>query len=352
MRTNQRPRKPAAGENWGQHLRVSALIVPHVLFRAFRVPAMGNGALLGLHPNTGTNDPYNPYDLKYDLQSEEPQDSDNSETKHDEIAPGISIRGALGDFARNINADFIRTGEVYNDHELYRSMSSQHDWLRYTPGGRWMVSSTQDKNSNSSAGFCCSKDVGLFDPSCAKGWLVVGSQHVFRTQAMVKATRMKSGDIFDQRQTVEDSFPKKIHFQGASGSRGHDINGVYTCETTEEKFVEDNLAETKFYRQENHPSTYCSTLAYDSSGRWVVLRGSHLLAYCALTGLANPCYSTRWYVSSTKRLYSVQPLVTVMPVETKTVSTTQDESDTCAMSKSAMSKSASGPASKNPHSMI
>merc|ERR1719174_3102411 len=123
-----------------------------------------------------------------DWTQEIAQKTNDTTAPQKEIAESIRIEGAVGIYAKHINSCFLRNGEMHNDRMLYQSLSNPDHWLRYTTTGRWMVSTTEDKDRNFPIGFCHCKAFGLLDPSHAKGWFVLGRQGRFRRQTRVIAS--------------------------------------------------------------------------------------------------------------------------------------------------------------------
>ena len=126
-------------------------------------------------------------------------------------AQSVTIEGALGIYAKLINACFVQNGQMYNGRMLYQSLSNPGYWLWYTRNGRWMVSSTKDRDLNMECGFCHCKAFGLPDPSHTKGWFVLGSQGRFRRQTRVAART--SGKKESKLQNVQVSGKKESKLQ-------------------------------------------------------------------------------------------------------------------------------------------
>merc|ERR1712032_1317458 len=112
---------------------------------------------------------------------------------------------------------------------------------------------------------------------------------------------------------AQDKLPVNISFQGATGL----INGIYKRQRSRNVLHPD-----KVFRQCKRTSNSCYSLSYDSSGRWVVMQGSNVLAYCGSTGLPSPCDAKRWYVKNSERrgtlAFLEQPTVTVTNLDTDT----------------------------------
>jgi len=219
----------------------------------------------------------------------------------------------------------------------YQSLSNPDHWLWYTTTGRWMVSTTKDRGLNLSNGFCHCKDFGLLDPSHAKGWLVLGREGKFRRQTQVIArntdeesklrdlqlSSAEHNSTDDETQSTQDALPSVVNFQGATGLSASKINGVYRCKTKKHPTKPGEIVEDKkiFYRHQSQSSwRYDSILLNDSSGRWMVLRDNQVLAYCELSGLADPCDSKRWHIANASKSlpsFSVQLSVDVKREDVK-----------------------------------
>ena len=288
---------------------------------------MGNGALAGLNGSfDGMDEPiWDEHGMPSEWKGSDESDFSFEEEK---TPKEIFLTGAVGKFACHINNRFVETDRMHNEHVLYKS-SSNH-WLRYAMDGRWMVSDTKDKDENVLAGFCYCKQVGLPDPSYAKGWFVLGVQGIFRTQTQVQAVRRsetmgsesvmqsaqknlneecKSEEMQQQRSQEETEkkkieLPMAIKVQGATGLISHSINGIFKRQQ----------GANVFYRSDQRTTMY-----YDSSQRWIVHDGERALAYCGVTGLSNPCdtSATRWYVTNSSKSFSVQPKLSVTSLDTK-----------------------------------
>ena len=309
---------------------------------------MGNGAVLGLHDEYEAEDLAMSRTFIDDWQGENEENSTDEAGQKKEHAKGIRITGAAGNFSSNINSCFIETGLWYNQHMLYQSLYDKHYWLRYTMEGRWMVSDSERKDNNSLEGVCCCKGCGYIDPSCAKSWYVLSKQGVFRTQAEVKATSMTDDEIQHQiqhptaskkcesqrprdllpnaikkceSQRPRDLLPNAIRIRGATGLLAQKINGVYRCQkgqTGKNESEHTCGGKQVFYRVKIRASSKsATTLSYDSSGRWLVVQGTSLLAYCGLTGLSNPCDATRWHVANYAKSFLVQPHMKVVQADGK-----------------------------------
>ena len=290
-------------------------------------------------------------------------------------AKSVTIEGAVGIYANLINACFVQNGEMYNNRMLYQSFSNPGYWLWYTRNGRWMVSSTKDKDLNMECGFCHCKAFGLPDPSHTKGWFVLGSQGRFRRQTRVAARKsgavvsseelkmqdvqvsdkkskmqdvqvsdkelkqqdvqvsskeLKPQDVQDPKNTngetqlTQDALPIVVKFQGVTGFYASAINGVYMCKKKQRATKLGESIEDKkiFYRHQSQSYwRYITTLVNGSSGNWMVLRDNQVLAYCELAGLADPCDAKRWHTrgksNASPSSFSVQPNVNVKRVDTK-----------------------------------
>ena len=292
---------------------------------------MGNGALLSLHYREEQESATNANIDEWN-QGEEQDIHDSAEIEQ-KRAMGIRIEGAVGMYAEYINCCFIQTGKMHNERMLYQSSRDPDHWLRYTTAARWMVCTTKDKEEgNYGGGFCCCKHSGLLDPSHAKGWFVLGRQGMFRTQTNLKATRMTKKQLnslevrhgvdeikrIEAEATLHAAIPSAIKFQGATGLFANQINGTYKCKITRHlaEMIEDK---TIFYRCGARTEGHKTTLLNDSSGRWILLQRSNVLAYCNLTGLSNPCDATRWFISNSSKVFSVQLSVTVTTVDAKDI---------------------------------
>ena len=135
--------------------------------------------------------------------------------------------------------------------------------------------------------------------------------------------RRKDKEMEQKRivEVAQDKLPASIKFQGAAGAMAHSINGVYNHQESES--TDPNRI---FYRKSQPPSAtllfpkmapICTSILYDSSGRWKVMQGSNILAYCGLTGLPNPCNASRWYVANSAKSFSFQHRVTVKKLDGK-----------------------------------
>ena len=125
-------------------------------------------------------------------------------------------------------------------------------------------------------------------------------------------------------EVAQDKLPASIKFQGATGAMAHSINGVYKYQKSG-KTDPDGI----FYRKWQRPSlkpllpsqrkkiSPNTSISCDSSGRWKVMQGSNMLAYCGLTGLPNPCNASRWYVANSAKSFSFQPSVIVKKLDAK-----------------------------------
>ena len=300
---------------------------------------MGNGALLSLHsPDARTMNG----DVLDESNEQGKQDiCESAENKEAEEAEGIQIEGAVGVYSDNINSSFVQTAQMHNEHKLYKSLSNPDHWLRYTAAGRWMVCTTKDKDEeNIAGGFCCCKISGLLEPSHAKGWFVLGKQGLFRTQTNIKVTKVTKKKLIHlhkcarkqhgieeiKRRKVEASMhaalvPSVIKFQGATGLLAHQINGTYKCKIKRHPNEKDQVVEDKkiYYRCGSRVEGRKTTLLNDSSGRWILLKRRNVLAYCGLTGLANPCDATSWFVSNSSKNFSVQLSLVVTPANAEHV---------------------------------
>jgi len=285
---------------------------------------MGNGALTTLHSNNKEQVSMGVQEILIE------QNTNDTTAPQKQIAESIRIEGAVGIFAKHINSCFVQSGEMYNDHMLYQSSSNPDHWLWFTTTGRWMVSTTKDRDLNFyfSNGFCHCKDFGLLDPSHAKGWLVLGREGKFRRQKQVIARKtdveLKLQDLQlssaehnstdGETQSTQDALPSVVNFQGATGLSASKINGVYRCRTKKHPTKRGEIVEDKkiFYRHQSQSDD--SILLNDSSGRWMVFRDNQVLAYCEFSGLADPCDAKRWCISNASKSlpsFSVQLTVDV-----------------------------------------
>ena len=295
---------------------------------------MGNGALLGLHPNDNKEEgPEYGVDDEFD---EENILTIDEKTK--KVAEGIQIEGAVGIYSQYINAQFVQTGQMHNGRVLYQSLSNPEHWLRYTTDRRWMVSITKDKEQNIANGLCCTKAFGLLDPSCAKGWFVLGQQGVFRRQTKVKAKRMtikhlEQNDIQtvhakhrvlcksqSAKDALYDALPSALQFEGVTGLLADRINGIYRCKKTKHPTERNKIIEDKkiFYRQSSQPHDPAA-LSNDSSGRWMVLQDKRVLAYCESLELVDPRDAKGWCISINLDLFSLQPNAIVKTIDGKDI---------------------------------
>ena len=284
---------------------------------------MGNGALLGLHEQCEEQGEWymaNPATEDLTDEGEEGESKIQSPPcSPKNFSKGIQIEGAVGIYAQHINSSyFVQNGEMHNKRRLYRSLSNPDHWLRYTTAGKWMVSTTKDKDNNLPKGFCCCKDFGLFDPRDTKGWFVLGRQGMYRRQTKVKATRIVGKQLNyqdsqtlsedhkkrdDEARLMQDALPSHVKIAGVTGLLASKINGVYKCKTKAHPTKLGERIEDKkiFYRYQAQSCwLYNSILLNDSSGRWIVLRDKRVLAYCELAGLADPCDSKQWCILDSK----------------------------------------------------
>ena len=270
------------------------------------------------------------------------QNTNDATAPEEKIAKSIRIQGAVGTYAEHINSCFVQNGEMYNTRMLYQSLSVPYHWLWYTMTGKWMVSKTKDRDGNFLDGFCHCKASGLLDPSHARFWFVLGRQGRFRMQTRVIASNETDGEskprdlqvsfalppsgrhlalerelglVFDTgecistggEQSTQDALPSVLKFAGVTGLLASKINGVYRCKTKKHptnpgEFIEDKKI---FYRYQSQSGwRYDSILLNDSQGRWMVLRDNQVLAYCELSGLADPCDAKRWHVSDCSKSLS------------------------------------------------
>ena len=275
---------------------------------------MGNGALLSLHKNDGTQTGEMVYNAK--RQKRETIIA-NSAAEQKKIAQAIRITGALGKFADHINDCFVETGVVYNKRTLYQSTTDKRCWLRFTTKGIWMVSSTEHKDENLLAGFCCCRDYGHLDPSYAQIWYVFGNEGVFRIQARVKAIAMNLNEIDSTFLDLKRDSLSAVKIQGATGPHAHKINGVYRRQKVGNQGRHKRASDFFSYQQS---SGQTSTLSYSFSGHWLLIQGSNVLAYCHLIRLANPCDALTWHVADAANKFTVQDDMTVKPCdETSTI---------------------------------
>ena len=286
---------------------------------------MGNGALLGLHPMAddewrkcmyGQEGRTLTEELEEELEQQRSQHQIDVKQPQEKI-PGIRIEGAVGINACHINHSFVRTKTMYNERPLYRSLSEENHWLRYTTDSRWMVGSTIDKEDNLSGGFCYCRALGLFEPCQAKRWYVLGRQKAFRMQTKVKAIAMTSTEVMHNGRTIRKALPSIISFQGVTGELATKINGVYKWKMARgaAQIQHNSARKLMFWRYKPQTSGIRSVLMYDSAKRWIVVQGTQVLAYCESTGLSTPCDATRWNISNCKNEFAVQPSVTVTPFD-------------------------------------
>ena len=288
---------------------------------------MGNGALLSLHSNNDNEwhkCMYGAYGRTLAEELEEQRSERQLDVKQPkESYPGIRIEGAVGMYACHINHPFVRTEKMYNERPLYRSLAEENYWLRYASSGRWMVSSTDDKEDNSCDGFCYCEALGLFEPWQAKRWYVLGAekfrmQYVlgtekFRMQTSVKVRAMTSIEIILEGTKIQETLPSVLRFQGAVGILATKINGIYRWKIPRGS-AQLQHNKLMFWRQSSSSThTNRSVLMYDKAQRWVVSQGARVLAYCESTGLSTPCDATRWHVCNLakKNSFYVLPSVTV-----------------------------------------
>jgi len=108
----------------------------------------------------------------------------------------------------------------------------------------------------------------------------------------------------DETQSTQDALPSVVSFQGVTGLSAPKINGIYSCKTEKHPTKPGEIVEDKkiFYRHQSQSSwRYDSILLNDSQGRWMVLRGNQVLAYCELSGLADPCDAKRWHIANASK---------------------------------------------------
>ena len=290
---------------------------------SFSLHIMGNAALLGLHANNEEKwrqSIYGPEGRTIKEEIEEQRFQLQLDVKQpEENAPGIRIEGAVGMYACHINHPFVRTKTMYNERPLYRSLVEENHWLRYASCGIWMVSSTVDKEDDSSDGFCKCGAVGLFEPYQAIRWYVLGEKKAFRTQTRVKVRAMTSEEIMHDGRAIQEALPSKISFQGAGGMLAYKINGLYMWKVPRGESQIQNKCGRKlmFWRCKSKTSTSKnrSVLVFDAEQRWIVVQGTQVLAYCESTGLKSPVDATRWHICNLARTFSVQSSVTVTPVD-------------------------------------
>ena len=243
----------------------------------------------------------------------------NSLAAQKQIAQAVRITGALGTFAHLINHCFVKTGVLYNERTLYQSAADKNLWLRFTKNGRWMVSSTEHKDENLLAGFCCCRDYGHLDPSYAQIWYVFGNEGVFRIQARVKAIAMNLNEIDSTFLDLKRDSLSAVKIQGATGPHAHKINGVYRRQKVGKQ---DKETRARDFFSCKRSLARPSTLSYDSSGHWVVIQDSNMLAHCGFTGFDNPCDPMLWYVVNSATIFSVQNNMAVIPFgETSAIDT-------------------------------
>jgi len=69
-----------------------------------------------------------------------------------------------------VNGVFALEEELYNGRALYRKVGDPHCWLRFTPGSRWVISDTADKDANNNAAYAFSSSIGLSLPTDSSVW--------------------------------------------------------------------------------------------------------------------------------------------------------------------------------------
>ena len=157
-----------------------------------------------------------------------------------------------------------------------------------------------------------------------------------------------------ETQSTQDALPS-VNFQGVTGLMASKINGVYRCKMKKHPTNPGEIIEDKkiFYRHQSQSSwRYDSILLNDSTGRWMVLRDNQVLAYCELSGLADPCDAKRWHIANASKSlpsFSVQLSVDVKRASDALLRTTRAAKTKKKKSKKSRKKKKSNTLPFNPN---
>jgi len=105
-----------------------------------------------------------------------------------QMGRGVIIAGVVGNKEKHLNGVYEPTGSAYNDKPLLRKHrrlnltmttcqkqvidGDEEAWLRFSLDGRWMVSSTPNKDANDTIAWCASEEKGIHHPTEVKSWKI------------------------------------------------------------------------------------------------------------------------------------------------------------------------------------
>jgi hypothetical protein len=105
-----------------------------------------------------------------------------------QMGRGVIIAGVVGNKEKHLNGVYEPTGSAYNDKPLLRKHrrlnltittcqpqvidGDEDAWLRFSLDGRWMVSSTPNKDANDTIAWCASEEKGIHHPTEVNSWKI------------------------------------------------------------------------------------------------------------------------------------------------------------------------------------
>ncbi len=100
---------------------------------------------------------------------------------------GVHLNGATGINSANVNGFYVPMGETYQDKPLFRKEEEPYNkWILHA-NGKWLVTPTEDKDSNKGSGWCESITALVGHPALVESWRIWNGQ-IWDEQAAIKCT--------------------------------------------------------------------------------------------------------------------------------------------------------------------
>ena len=279
-------------------------------------------------------------------KSREEKKRKKDEMKEEKRTPPrvVTIAGATGNNADTVNGKYHPTDEMYNDRVLYRRYVTKHSksktvgWLRYVntkkasnreltnlDGSYWVVSDTNDKETNNANGYAYSDEIGLHSPTEATKWWVYNGQApggdweeqpVTCTQLPQQQQEEKnrvSRKSREEKKREQDEMEEEertifmnyiaphrvVTIAGATGSNADNVNGEY--HPTDEIYNDRVLY--RRYETNYSPDRWLRYVNTKDGNFWMVsntndkeTNNANAWAYSVEVALHSPIEATKWWV--------------------------------------------------------